>query len=237
MENEAVVLFSGGQDSTTCLLWALKYFDKVYPVIFDYGQMHSVEQIQAKKIAEVLCVEEPIHKIPVEALKQFKAAALTNTDIEVEANASEGSGNTWAETHNLPSTFVPGRNLIFLSLAGAYAAQRGVKKLVTGVCEADDSGYPDCRKKFIGAFEYTLSLGLGDTFIVHAPLLTLNKARTFKLAEILGGLDLVLEHTHTCYKGDRSNRFDWGYGCGECPACLERAKGWKEYCRGGLDDG
>lgn len=229
--DKAVVLHSGGQDSTTCLLWAIDMWgtDKILTVNFDYGQRHSIERECADRISDTLGVPRP-YSIPVEALKQLGGAALTNDDIDVQSDAT-GSGNTWAEEHELPSTFVPGRNLVFLSLAAAYAAQNGAKALVTGVCEADAAGYPDCRGDFVRATEQAISLALDDTFYVHAPLLELNKAQTFVMADMLGALDLVRFGTHTCYEGvhDEGNRHPWGYGCGECPACKERKAGWEGY--------
>lgn len=141
-----------------------------------------------------------------------------------------GSGNEHAERHGLPSTFVPGRNLIFLGLVAAYAAQHDIGNIVTGVCEADDAGYPDCRGSFIDAFEHAANEAMGlEDMIIHTPLLTRTKAQTFKLADELGVLDIILEDTHTCYEGDRSTRWSWGYGCGDCPACQERARGYDSF--------
>lgn len=232
MKPKAVVLFSGGQDSTTCLAWAIDNWgrENVFPVSFTYGQKHIVELEQAKKICSIFECEQPA-LIPVEALSEFGAAALTNQDIEVEAVAQEGDGETnwWAFEHNLPSTFVPGRNLLFFTLAAAWGAPRGILDLVTGVCEADSAGYPDCRESFVAAAEGAISEALDDLFDIHAPLLRLNKAKTFKLAEDLGVLDTVIEHSHTCYNGNREDMHEWGAGCGECPACLERAGGFSVY--------
>ena len=230
MSDKAIVLHSGGQDSTTCLAWAIEKFgkDNIKTVNFGYGQKHAVEMAQANIISDKLGVERP-YTIVVDALAQLGGAALTNPDIPVEAEASEDSGNQWAARHGLPSTFVPGRNLLFLTLAAAYGAKFGIINLVTGVCEADDAGYPDCREQFIKSAGWALSDALDDFIEIHAPLLTLNKARTFALAHDLGILDLVLEDTHTCYHGRRDVRHNWGYGCGECPACLERAKGYEQY--------
>lgn len=230
---KAVVLFSGGQDSTTCLAWAVDRWgkDEVQPISFDYSQKHQVELEQAKKICEKLGVAEPV-VLPIEALAQLSAAALTNPDIEVEAEAQqhgEDTTNIWAAQHGLPSTFVPGRNLLFLTLAAAYGAMNGAKELVTGVCEADAAGYPDCRKSFVMATRVALSEALADDFIIWAPLISINKAATFQLAEDLGVLDTVVEMSHTCYHGERETKHDWGYGCGECPACQERANGWSEF--------
>lgn len=228
---KVVVLHSGGQDSTTCLMWAIDLWgaDKILTVNFDYGQRHKIEQQCADKISDILEVPRP-YRIKVEALKALGGAALTNDDIRVDADAT-GTGNTWAEDHGLPSTFVPGRNLIFLSLAAAYAAQQGAKALVTGVCEADAAGYPDCREAFVRATEQAISAALDDEFFIHAPLLTLNKAKTFGFANALGGLDLIIQETHTCYEGvhDRDSRHEWGHGCGQCPACVERARGYFEF--------
>lgn len=230
----AVVLFSGGQDSTTCLAWAMDKYGRheVLPVCFDYGQKHHVELVQAHRITDLFGIHKPT-VIKADALKQFGGAALTDVNIEVEAKASEDSGNSFAASHDLPSTFVPGRNLIFLSLAAAYGAQRGVYDLVTGVCAADESGYPDCRPEFIQSMEDTIRFALAeDTVNIEAPLLHLDKAGTFKLAEDLGVLDVIIDHTHTCYNGDRSIMHTWGAGCGECPACNERAKGYEAFLVG-----
>lgn len=227
----AIVLHSGGQDSTTCLAWAIEEFGRegLLTVSFDYGQRHKVELKQARTICEKLGVPEP-YVIKVPALDEFGAAALTNPDIEVEAEASEDSANAFAHSHGLPSTFVPGRNMIFLGLAAAFGAQRGIYDLVTGVCEADAAGYPDCRQKFIGSMEDTISFALDEPSVaIHAPLLALTKADTWALASNLGILDLVINETHTCYNGDRSHYHEWGWGCGLCPACNERARGYEEF--------
>lgn len=233
MSDGAVVLASGGQDSTTCLAWAIDKYGKeqIYPIAFDYGQRHKVELEQGRKICSILDVREPV-LVPVPALSQFGAAALTNPSIEVEAKASEESSNQFAWSHDLPSTFVPGRNLIFLGLAVAYGAQQGIYDLVTGVCEADAAGYPDCRASFIAAMADAASYALDDAVNIYTPLIEINKAQTFKLAQELGVLDIILEHTHTCYEGDRSVRYEWGFGCGTCPACMERAKGYWEFTSG-----
>jgi 7-cyano-7-deazaguanine synthase len=229
-DKQAVVLFSGGQDSTTCLAWAIKEFGRanVHPVSFDYGQRHMVELKQAHLIANALGVRSPL-TIPVLVLKFLGGAALTNSSIDVQAKATQTSGNQFAYKHGLPSTFVPGRNMLFFTLAAAYGAQLDVYDLVTGVCEADASGYPDCRASFVSAAEATLSEALDDVVTIHAPLLERDKAETWELSKRLGVLDVVVELSHTCYHGDRSNKFEWGYGCGECPACVERAKGFAEF--------
>jgi 7-cyano-7-deazaguanine synthase len=229
------VLFSGGQDSTTCLLWAMNEIGLNEPkseiklISFEYGQRHAVELVQAKRIQEMLGLTD-IEYVSIEALRHFGAAALTNPKIDVEAEASADSENVWASTHGLPSTFVPGRNMIFLSLAAARSAQLGNLDLVTGVCQADNAGYPDCRDEFVNAMETAVGAALGDySFTIHAPLLYRNKAETFELAHQMGALELIVEHTHTCYHGDRSHRFPWGYGCGECPSCRERADGFEKF--------
>lgn len=230
--NRAVVLHSGGQDSTTCLGWAIEEWgrDSIWTVSFDYGQRHRVETQQADVICDELGIPpERRARYTIEALAQLAGAALTNRDIEVNVNA-QGSGNVFAEEHDLPSTFVPGRNVLFLTLALAYGAKRGIYDLVTGVCETDRAGYPDCRQEFVGAIEETLRIALDEPAVtIHAPLLQRSKAETFQLAQELGILELVLEETHTCYHGDRSHRFDWGYGCGDCGACIERRDGWESY--------
>ena len=226
----AVVLHSGGQDSTTCLAWAISHWgrENIFPLSFNYGQRHIIELEAAAKTAERLTVR-PRRVLPVPALNILGAAALTNSKISVNANA-KGTGNVYAEEHDLPSTFIPGRNMLFFTLGIAYAAKLGIHNLVTGVCETDRAGYPDCRAEFVSAAQNALRLALDDDFLnIYAPLVHRSKAETFLLAEELGVLDTILELTHTCYYGDRSNRFDWGYGCGECPACHERSHGWTEY--------
>lgn len=226
----AVVLFSGGQDSTTCLAWAIERWgnEGVYPVSFDYGQRHSVELQQAQTITEIFGCKPP-EVIPLEAFRWIGSAALTNPNIEVEVQASQKSLNTWAYEHGLPSTFIPGRNLTFFMLGVSYGAFLGLRDLVTGVCEADRSGYPDCREEFVDSAQDAISLAVDDNIEIHAPLVKLTKAKTFKMAEDLGVLNVVINHSHTCYHGDRSRSFPWGAGCGECPACQERARGWEEY--------
>lgn len=230
MTERAVVAMSGGQDSTTCLAWALDRFGQgnVHAVTFDYKQRHRVELDAAKTICELLDVPQIVLSVP--AFAELGAAALTSADIDVASDAT-GTGNMHAERAGLPSTFVPGRNLIFLGLVAAYAAQHDIGHIVTGVCEADDAGYPDCRLAFVDAFELAAREAMGlDHLVVHTPLISRNKAETFKLADELGVLDLILDQTHTCYQGDRSIRWEWGHGCGMCPACGERAKGYDAFC-------
>ena len=228
----ALVLFSGGQDSTVCLAWALARFARVETIGFDYGQRHSIE----------LAVRQPIrdriaslnadwagrlgsdHVVKLDALAAISDTALTR-DMAIEMG---GNG--------LPTTFVPGRNLIFLAFAGALAYRRGAKHLVAGMCETDYSGYPDCRDDTVKAMQVALGLGMNRRFVLHTPLMWVDKAGTFALAETIGGkalLDLVIEATHSCYLGDRTHRHDWGHGCGSCPACKLRADGFARFVQEG----
>jgi 7-cyano-7-deazaguanine synthase len=227
----ALVLFSGGQDSTTCLAWALSRFDRVETVGFDYGQRHRVELSRRAGLREGLIRLSPLwaerlgedRTISIEALGAISETALTrNAEI---AFAADG----------LPNTFVPGRNLLFLTFAAALAYRRGIADLVGGMCETDYSGYPDCRDQTIRAMAQALSLGMDRSMNIHTPLMWIDKAATWRLAESLGGeplVRLIVEETHTCYLGERGRRFDWGYGCGECPACKLRAHGWENYRAG-----
>lgn len=224
----ALVLFSAGQDSATCLAWALETFDRVETIGFDYGQRHAVELSQ-----------RPVLRQAIAALSS-RCAARLGPDIVVdlkgygalaESALTTGRAIEMLES-GLPSTFVPGRNLVFLSVAAAHAYRRSASTMVGGMCETDYSGYPDCRRETIDAMEQALSLGLAAPISIATPLMSLTKAQTWGLAHDLGGDDLVqviLEHSHTCYEGDRSKRHDWGYGCGVCPACELRAKGWREW--------
>ncbi|ASF38522.1 7-cyano-7-deazaguanine synthase QueC [Halobacillus halophilus] len=215
--NKAVVVFSGGQDSTTCLFWALKKYDEVQVVTFDYNQRHNEEIEVAKEIAEDLKVKH--HVLDMSLLNQLAPNALTRDDIEV----------TDGEDGGLPSTFVPGRNLLFLSFASILAKQIGAKHVVTGVCETDFSGYPDCRDVFIKSLNVTLNLSMDDEFVVHTPLMWLDKAQTWALADELDAFEYVREKTLTCYHGVR------GDGCGECPACELRQKGLEIYLEQGTE--
>jgi len=221
----ALVLFSGGQDSTVCLAWALTRFHHVETVGFDYGQRHAVELAMRPRIRDGLASLNTQwrarlgedHLIKLDTLATISDTALTReTAIEI---ADSG----------LPTTFVPGRNLIFLSFAGALAYRRGAGHLVAGMCETDYSGYPDCRDDTVKAMQVALTLGLDRRLAVHTPLMWIDKADTFALAEELGGaqlVDLIVVETHSCYLGDRTHRHAWGYGCGACPACQLRAKGF-----------
>lgn len=212
MKNErALVIFSGGQDSTTCLFWALKQFASVEAVTFDYNQRHRLEIDVAKDIAKTLGVKH--HVLDMSLLNQLAPNALTRNDIEVK----EG------EKGELPSTFVPGRNLLFISFAAVLANQIKAKHIVTGVCETDFSGYPDCRDIFIKSLNVTLNLAMDESFVIHTPLMWLNKAETWKLAYELGAFDFVREKTLTCYNGIIAD------GCGDCPACKLRKAGLDQY--------
>jgi 7-cyano-7-deazaguanine synthase len=212
-KEKAVVVFSGGQDSTTCLFWALKQFQEVEAVTFDYNQRHRLEIECAANIAKELGVHH--HILDMSLLNQLAPNALTRSDIPV-ADGEDGG---------LPSTFVPGRNLLFLSFAGVLASQIGAKHIVTGVCETDFSGYPDCRDIFIKSLNVTLNLSMDSQFVIHTPLMWLDKAETWELADELNALDFVREKTLTCYNGIIAD------GCGECPACRLRKKGLDEYLK------
>jgi 7-cyano-7-deazaguanine synthase len=227
-DSTALVLFSGGQDSTTCLAWALDRFDKVETVGFSYGQRHAVEletrpRILAKLRAAFPDWSEKLGEdrvLSLDLLKEIGGTSLT------EATAIEMSRS------GLPTTFVPGRNLLFFTAAAAVAYRRGLKHLVGGMCETDYSGYPDCRDDTLKSLQVALNLGMETRFVVETPLMWIGKAETFAMARDLGGmqlLDLIIEETHTCYLGDRTHRQAWGYGCGTCPACELRANGWTKF--------
>jgi 7-cyano-7-deazaguanine synthase len=224
----ALVLFSGGQDSTVCLAWALDRFARVETVGFDYGQRHAIELAVRHPIRDAIAglnAEWRVrlgddHVVKLDALAAIAETALTR-DMAIEMGEN-----------GLPTTFVPGRNLIFLSFAGALAYRRGAKHLVAGMCETDYSGYPDCRDDTLKAMQVALSLGMDRRFVLHTPLMWIDKAGTFALAKEIGGqslLDLVIEATHSCYLGDRTRRHSWGYGCGSCPACRLRADGYARF--------
>ena len=226
--NRALVLFSGGQDSTTCLAWALSRFDRVETIGFDYGQRHNVELTCRHQVLDQIRQQFPQwadrlgedHVLDLRLLGQISDCALT-ADTAIEF-ANSG----------LPNTFVPGRNLIFLSYAAALAYRRGAQTLVGGMCETDYSGYPDCRDNTMQALQLALNLGMEQHFRIATPLMWLDKAEAWRLAHDLGGqplVDLIREHTHTCYLGDRTHRHDWGYGCGSCPACELRAQGYQTF--------
>jgi 7-cyano-7-deazaguanine synthase len=231
MHRNALVLFSGGQDSTTCLAWALDRYEHVETIGFDYGQRHAVELECRQVILKRLRAEFPQwapklgddHLLDLRQLGQISATALTDE----RAIAFEQSG--------LPNTFVPGRNLLFFTYAAAVAYRRGLQVLVGGMCETDYSGYPDCRDDTLKVLQVALSLGLDNRVLLETPLMWLDKAATWKLAQVLGGNDLIAmiqQATHTCYHGIRNQLHDWGFGCGDCPACLLRMRGHSAFKRG-----
>nr|WP_091815458.1 7-cyano-7-deazaguanine synthase QueC [Brachymonas denitrificans] len=236
MPRHALVLFSGGQDSTTCLAHALSRYERVETIAFDYGQRHRVELDARLNVLQALRQQFPAwgerlgedHLLDVNVLGHISETSLTRDT----AFAMEASG--------LPNTFVPGRNLLFLTLAAALAYRRGMDVLVTGVCETDFSGYPDCRDDTMKAMQIALSLGMDKRLLIDTPLMWIDKAQTWQLAHELGDasgvadggkalVDLIVEHSHTCYLGDREHRHAWGYGCGSCPACELRARGYARY--------
>jgi len=224
----SLVLFSGGQDSTACLAWALDRFAAVETVGFDYGQRHAAELDARPRILSAFRELFPKwrdklgqdHLLSLDILKAIGGSALTDA-VKIEMGAN-----------GLPTTFVPGRNILFLSAAAALAYRRGARNLVGGMCETDYSGYPDCREETIKALARALDLGMDTHFTIHTPLMRLDKAATWALAERLGGqglVDLIIEETVTCYEGDRSHRHAWGYGCGACPACQLRMRGYEHF--------
>jgi len=228
----ALVLFSGGQDSTVCLAWALERYPRVETVGFDYGQRHSVE-MQAREHVRAGLIERfpqwaprlgPDHRLDLKGFGQVAESALT-ADRAIEMTE-----------RGLPSTFVPGRNLVFFVYAAALADRRGLPRMVGGMCETDYSGYPDCRRDTLDALQTALNLGMEQGFVIETPLMWLTKAQTWALAKTLGGealVDLILEETHTCYLGDRGHRHAWGYGCGTCPACELRKGGFADWSADG----
>lgn len=227
----ALVLFSGGQDSTTCLAWALEMFDHVETIGFDYGQRHLIEMECRRTVLERLRREDPAwaprlgddHVLDLRQLGQISDTALTR-EKAIEVTQS-----------GLPSSFVPARNLIFLTYAAAVAYRRGLDSLVGGMCETDFSGYPDCRDETMKAMQRALSLGLDSALAIETPLMWLSKAQTWSLAERLGGaalVRLIVEDTHTCYLGERGQLHAWGHGCGACPACTLRQRGFEAFVQG-----
>lgn len=222
MQRKALVILSGGQDSATCLFWALNRFDSVEAITFNYGQQHSVEV----EVAKTLCAG---HKVPqkivdISFLNQLVDSGLIEKDGDVNKINALG----------LPNSFVPNRNQIFITLAHAYAQKIGADALVGGMCQTDYSGYPDCRNEFLQNLIYVTNNGSGlgnpkDFIKLETPLMWLTKSETFQLAYDLGALEEVIEHSHTCYKGDRDTKHEWGYGCGDCPACKLRKQGFEDY--------
>lgn len=226
--NRALVLFSGGQDSTTCLAWALSRYAHVETIGFDYGQRHAIElSVRPLLLSKIVTIEPAWqarlgedHLIDLSLLGKISDTALTReVDIAFQKDG-------------LPNTFVPGRNLLFFTFAAALAYRRNLEVLVGGMCETDYSGYPDCRDNTLKALQVALSLGLDSPMVVETPLMWIDKAATWAMAQALGGdalIGLIQEHTHTCYLGDRSRRHAWGYGCGECPACALRRQGYASF--------
>ncbi len=225
---KALVLFSGGQDSLVCLAWALCRYDHVETVGFTYGQRHAVELVCRPLVLDALRAAFPLwsaklgpdHSLNLSALGEISDTALTS-----EAEIALGE-------NGLPNTFVPGRNLLFFTFAAALAHRRGIANLVGGMCETDYSGYPDCRSETLGVLNEALNLGIAERFAIQTPLMWRTKAETWALADALGGdalVEIIVEHTHSCYRGERAERHAWGYGCGGCPACELRAKGFAEW--------
>jgi len=230
-DESALVLLSGGQDSATCLAWALARFERVETIGFAYGQRHAIELDCRSTLRKAMADLNPVwsdrlgddHLLPIEGFGGIGDTAMTS-DIAIETTAA-----------GLPNTFVPGRNLIFFTLAAAVGYRRGIRHLVGGMCETDYSGYPDCRDDTLKALQVTLNLGMDQRFVVQTPLMWIDKAATWRLTAELGGsglVDIVREHSHSCYLGDRVHRHEWGYGCGSCPACDLRANGWRVFTKG-----
>ena len=231
MDEKAIVLFSGGQDSATCLAWALNEFPSVETIGFDYGQNHSIELEVRQTFLEKFRLNFPDltknlgedHLVDLSVLGAISDTALTG-EREIEMNEA-----------GLPNTFVPGRNLLFLTIAAAVGYRRKAKHLVGGMCETDYSGYPDCRDDTLKSLQVTLGLGMDTRYVLHTPLMWIDKAETWQMASNLGGaelVDLIIEDTHSCYRGDRSTLHAWGCGCNDCPACELRAAGWNSYAAG-----
>ena len=227
-QGSALVLFSGGQDSATCLAWALDRYARVETVGFDYGQRHVVELEARLAVLQGIVGLKPDwaarlgddHSVDIRGFGQIAASALTeDRSIEIDARG-------------LPTSFVPGRNLVFLTYAAALADRRGIEVLVGGMCETDFSGYPDCRRDTLDALQSALRLGMARDYTIETPLMALTKAQTWALADQIGGtplIELILKDSHTCYLGERGTRHGWGYGCGTCPACELRAAGWATF--------
>ena len=227
-EQAALVLFSGGQDSTVCLAWALERYERVETIGFAYGQRHEVELIQRPVIRREIAARFPgwAARLGEDCVLELGTlGAISETALTRDAQFAMTSAG-------LPNTFVPGRNLLFFTYAAALAYRRGIRTLVGGICETDFSGYPDCRNDTLQSLARSISLGMDAPFLIETPLMWIDKAGTWEMAERLGGaalVDLIVEHTHTCYTADRTTRHAWGYGCGQCPACGLRAKGWEKW--------
>lgn len=225
---KALVVFSGGQDSATCLAWALNRYQHVYTLGFYYGQRHHVEMDCRAVLLEAIPAMRP-HWGEV-----YQHDHIVNIDFfqQLGNNALVNSQDITTSTDGTPNTFVPGRNLVFATLAAAYAHSLEVHDIIMGVCETDSSGYPDCRDDAMKAVQIALNIGMQSHFTIQTPLMWLNKAETWLLAQNLGGpelVDCILEHSHTCYLGQRDHRHTWGYGCGKCPACELRARGYSQF--------
>jgi 7-cyano-7-deazaguanine synthase len=225
----ALVLFSGGQDSTTCLAWALTRYTRVETIGFDYGQRHAIELSVRPTLLSKLRTLSPEwgdrlgedHLIDLSLISKISHTAMTH-DVEI----------TMLE-NGLPNTFVPGRNLLFMTVAATVAYRRGLDVLVGGMCETDFSGYPDCRDDTMKALQVALNLGMATRLKLETPLMWIDKAQTWEMADNVGGtelVDLIRSDTHTCYLGERGTLHDWGYGCGKCPACELRARGYRQFC-------
>jgi 7-cyano-7-deazaguanine synthase len=231
-EPGALVLFSGGQDSAVCLAWALQRFAKVETVGFDYGQRHAVELDARQAVREAIGDRFPLWapRLRDDWVLDIRAFGAIGDTALTQRRAIQMT------ERGLPSTYVPGRNLVFLTYAAAIADRRGLGSLVGGMCETDFSGYPDCRRATLDAMERALNLGMERDFVILTPLMARTKAQTWAMARRLGGeelVDIIVEHSHTCYLGVRETRHDWGAGCGTCPACALRAKGWEEWVAAG----
>ncbi len=230
MQKTALLIFSGGQDSGTCLAWALEHFESVTTLGFDYGQRHFVEMECRLRVRERVAALKPSWQ------ERLGADYVLATDFfqQIEHTALT-SQQSIINTPHMPNTFVPGRNLLFLNMAASWAYGRHLEHIVMGVCESDSSGYPDCRDDSIKAMQVALNCGMETHYVVHTPLMWLSKAQAWALAESLGGMalvDVLLEYSHTCYEGVRDARHVWGYGCAHCPACVLRAKGFEGYQQG-----
>ncbi|MBY0563078.1 MAG: 7-cyano-7-deazaguanine synthase QueC [Hyphomonadaceae bacterium] len=228
MRDAALVLFSSGQDSATCLAWALERYLRVETIGFDYGQRHAVELAQRGVLLDAMAGLKPLWR---ERLGADQVVDLSGYGALAESALTADRAIALA-ADGVPTTFVPGRNLVFLAVAAAYAYRRGIGVLVGGMCEADYSGYPDCRRAALDAMQQALSLGLAAETAIETPLMRLTKAQTWTLAHDLGGdalVSAIVEHSHTCYLGDRTHRHEWGYGCGTCPACMLRESGWRAW--------
>ncbi|MCD6027672.1 MAG: queC [Solimicrobium sp.] len=234
MNSSAIVLFSGGQDSTTCLAWALKNYERVETLGFDYGQRHDIELTTRLPLREkiIQCNPDwvdrlgPDHLLDLSLISSISETAMT-ADIDIVMQKS-----------GLPNTFVPGRNILFMTVAAALAYRRGIDVLIGGMCETDFSGYPDCRDDSMKALQVALNLGMNTRINLATPLMWLDKSETWQLAFDIGGsalIELIRTDTHTCYLGERGRRFDWGYGCGTCPACVLRANGYAKFMERMLD--